>query len=270
MKKKIMLLLILIISIVAIPTNVFADEGPKPSIEVNIKNLKTTNYLIDLFVYDKDGDNYNSEADYNGGGLTKSQIDQLHELNYDGWISSGTRWGRYIMFADCAGNKEFKNEFGYFGTPTRYKIVIINNDTNEIKISEEIVRKDFNSVVTIDYDTMEIATNSSDIVKTIIMVGVALILTIVIELVIALLFKTNNYITIAITNLISNVILQTLLLVFTNNYLLVFIIGEILVIGAELLVYLLRFKKLSKAKTITYTLVANLATILVTFILYKI
>ena len=269
MKNKIMIFIIILVSII-IPINVFADTGPKPSIEVNIKNLDTANYLIDLFVYDKDGENYKSEADYNGGGLTQEQINKLHELNFDGWISSGTRWGKYIMFADCKGNKDFKNDFGYFGTPTRYKIVIINNDTGEVKISKEIVRKDFNSVVTIDYDDMKVAETNINILKTFIIAVIVLILTIIIELVIALFFKTNNYITIAITNLISNVLLQALLLIFTNNYLLVFIIGEILVIGAELLVYLLKFKKLSKTKTIIYTLVANLATILVTFLLYKI
>ena len=270
MNKKIMLLLMLIISIVAIPVNVFADTGPKPSIEVNIKNLETKNYLIDLFVYDKDGENYKSEADYNGGGLTEEQINKLHELNFDGWISSGTRWSRYIMFADCTGNEKFQNNFGYFGTPTRYKIVIVNNDTGEVKISEEIVRKDFNSVVTIDYNDMKVAETSTNILKTLIIAAIVLILTIVIELGIALLFKTGNYITIAITNLISNVLLQALLIVFANNYLIAFIIGEVLVIGAELLVYLLKFKKVKKQKIIAYALVANLATILVTFLLYKI
>lgn len=269
MKNKIMLFIIILVSII-IPINVFADTGPKPSIEVNVKNLKTSNYLVDLFVYDKDGENYKSEADYNGGGLTQEQINKLHELNFDNWISSGTRWGKYIMFADCAGNEKFQNNFGYFGTPTRYKIVIVNNDTGEVKISKEIVRKEFNSVVTIDYDDMKAVETNTNIFKTFIIAAIVLILTIVIELVIALLFKTNNYITIAITNLISNVLLQTLLLLFTNSYLKLFIIGEILVIGAELLVYMLRFKKISKAKTIIYTLTANLATILVTLLLYKV
>lgn len=267
--KKILVFVLLVVSIIAIPTNVFADTGPKPSIEVNIKNLETKNYLVDLFVYDKEGTNYKSEADYNGGGLTKEQINKLHELNFDNWISSSTRWSRYIMFANCKGNKDFKNDFGYFGTPTRYKIVIINEDTDEIKISDEIIRKDFNSVVTIDYSNMKVAKNDN-ILKTFIIAAITLILTIIIELVIALLFKTNNYITIAITNLISNLLLQILLILFISNYLLVFIIGEVLVIVAELIVYLLRFKKLSKIKTISYALTANLTTLLVTFILYKI
>ncbi len=268
--KKIMLLLILIISIIAIPVNVFADSGPKPSIDVKIKNLKTKNYIIDLFVYDKEmAKKDEGPAVFGNPGLTDDEIQELYKLNYDGWISASTRAGR-ILFSDCKGNAEYHNQFGYFGTPEVYKIVIINKDTGEIKISKKIVRKEFNSEVTVDYNNMKVVETNINIVKTLIVAAIALFLTILIELGIALLFKTKNYTTIAITNLISNVSLQALLIIFTSNYLLVFIIGEILVIGAELLVYLLRFKNISKAKTTIYTLVANIATILVTFLLYMI
>lgn len=268
--KKIMLFIILLISILAIPTNVFADEGPKPSIDVKIKNLKTKNYIIDLFVYDKEkAKKDEGPAVWGDPGLSEEEIQQLYKLNYDGWISASTRAG-LILFSDCKGNAEHENGFGYFGTPEVYKIVIINKDTGEVKISKKIVRKEFNSEVTVDYKDMKVVETNINIVKMIIVIGLALIITIVVELLIALLFKTGNYTTIAITNLISNVLLQMLLLVFISNYIPAFIIGEVLVIGAELLVYLLRFKNISKAKTTIYTLVANLATILLTFILYKV
>ena len=268
--KKIMLFIMLIISIIVIPTNALADTGPKPSIDVNIKNLKTTNYILDLFVYDKEkAEKDEGPSVFGNPGLTDDEIQELYKLNYDGWISASTRAG-LILFSNCKGNDEYHNSFGYFGTPEVYKIVIINKDTGEIKISDKIVRKEFNSEVTVDYNDMKVVETNTNIFKTLIIVCLALILTIVIELVIARLFKTGSYITIAITNLISNVILQTLLLIFTSNYLLIFIIGEILVVIAELLVYLLRFKNISKLKTVVYTLVANLVTILVSFLLYKI
>ena len=117
---------------------------------------------------------------------------------------------------------------------------------------------------------MKVVETHINIVKTIIIMSISLILTIVIELLIALLFKTGNYTTIAITNLISNVLLQALLLIFMSNYIPVFIIGEVLVIGAELLVYLLKLKNISRLKTTIYTLVANMSTIILTLILYKI
>lgn len=268
--KKIMLFILLLVSIIVIPTNVFADEGPKPSIDVKIKNLKTKNYILDLFVYDKEMAKKDEGPQVWGDpGLTDDEIQELYKLNYDGWISASTRAGR-ILFSDCKGNAKHENGFGYFGTPDVYKIVIINKDTGEVKISKKIVRKEFNSEVTVDYNNMEVVETHINIVKTIIIMSISLILTIVIELLIALLFKTGNYTTIAITNLISNVLLQALLLVFISNYIPVFIIGEVLVIGAELLVYLLKLKNISKAKTIIYTLTANLATILISIILHMI
>ena len=268
--KKIKYLIVLLISILIIPTNVFADTGPKPSIDVKIKNLKTTNYILDLFVYDEEAAKKEEGLKIFGDiGLTDDEANQLYKLNYDGWISVSTRAGK-IIFSDCKGNAKHTNSFGYFGTPEVYKIVIINKDTGEIKISKKIVRKEFNSEVTVDYKDMKVVETNINVVKMLIKLSLALILTIVIELLIALLFKTGNYTTIAITNLISNVLLQGLLLIFIGNYIPAFIIGEVLVIGAELLVYLLRLKKISKAKTIIYTLVANLATILVTFLLYMI
>ena len=267
--KKIIIFIILLISIV-IPTNVFADEGPKPSIDVNIKNLNTTNYLVDLFIYANDESVYKSLPDYNGSGLTDIEIKKLHELNFDGWISISTRWNKYVMFADCAGNKDFKNHFGYFGTPTKYKIVIINNDTGEIKMTDEIVRKEFNSVVTVDYETMKVISNNNDLLKTIIIVSLALVLTIVVEVGIAILFKTKHYIAIAITNLATNVSLQIALLLLINHYFPTFIIGEILVVLIELLVYQLLFKDIRKKKILIYTIIANLATIIISFILYQI
>ena len=266
--KKLLIYIILLISILIIPTNVFADTGPKPSIDVTIKNLKTKNYIIDLFVYDKEkAEKDEGPSVFGNPGLTDDEIQELYKLNFDGWISATTREG-LILFSDCKGNAEYKNNFGYFGTPEVYKIVIINKDTGEVKISKKIVRKEFNSEVTVDYNDMKVVETNINIVKTIIIVAIALVLTLLIELGIALLFKTKNYITIAITNLISNVLLQTLLLIFTSNYTLVLIIGEVLVIASELLVYLLRFKNISKTKTTIYTLVANIATILLTFILY--
>ena len=268
--KKIFVFILLLISIIAIPTNVLADTGPKPSIDVTIKNLKTKNYILDLFVYDeKASKNDEGPSVWGNIGLTDDEIQELYKLNYDGWISVSTRAGK-IIFSDCAGNAEHHNSFGYFGTPEVYKIVIINKDTKEVKISKKIVRKEFNSEVTVDYNNMKVVETNINIAKLFIIGAISLILTIAIELGIALLFKTKNYTTIAITNLISNLLLQILLFVFTSNYILAFIIGEVLVIIAELIVYLLRLKNISKPKAIIYTLVANLATILVSFLLYRI
>ena len=261
------LFIILIVCLLILPLKVRADIGPKPSIDVKVDNLKTSNYLIDLFVYDKDGKDYSSEKSYNGEGLTEEQITKLYELNYEGWISESTRWSSYLLFADCAGNKDHTHHFSYFGTPTKYKVVIINNDTGEIKISDEIVRKDFNSSITIDYKTMDTISKKSN--NSILMSLIALILTIIVEVLIAHLFKTGYYKIITITNIITNLCLQIFLLLMANKLLLAFIIGEVIVIVCELLIYLYRFKDLSKFKIALYTMCANVTTIIISILTLK-
>ena len=275
---------LVIMCIFVFPMVVLADEGAKPSIDVKIKNLDTTNYMVDLFVYDDGGKNYNVDANYNGNGLTDDEVNKLHKLNFDGWISESTRWNSYLMFADCSGNKDFTNHFGYFGTPDVFKIVIINNDTGDIKISKKIKRKFFNSIVTVDYSSMKynVSNNGSsreeinnvgennNYFKTICNFIIALIITIVIELVIAVIFKICNYKLIFITNLVTNILLQTILIILNNNYITVFIVGEVIVIIGELFVYLSMLKNIDKKKIILYTLVANVLTILISILFINI
>lgn len=64
MKKVILFILIFIlVQIINVP-NVYADRGAKPSISIDIKNLNTDNYLIDLLV------NKDDESKKKGGQLT--------------------------------------------------------------------------------------------------------------------------------------------------------------------------------------------------------
>lgn len=51
-KSKIILIFILVLCIINfLSTTANADMGSKPSITINIKNMTTDNYLIDLLVY---------------------------------------------------------------------------------------------------------------------------------------------------------------------------------------------------------------------------
>lgn len=267
MKKKLIILVIFLVLFMIMPVSIYADMGAKPSIDIKIKNLNTTNYIVDLFVYDENGTAYMSEKNYNGEGLSEAQISKLYELNFDGWISESTRWNQYLLFAECAGNLEFENSFSYFGTPEKYKIVIINNDTGDIKISKEIIRRDFNSLVTIEYDTMNVIYEVNDGKKSFINIVVALIITVIVELLIAYIFKMSNYKIIAITNVITNLGLQVLLLTLINDSFLAFVGSELVVILTELIVYLCKFKNIKKVKTILYTLTANAITVYITMIL---
>ena len=137
--------------------------------------MNTKNYLIDLLVYDESGENYYSPLEYNGKEgeqystttgyndlqtITIEQLESLHKINYAGWISEGTRWASYLLFADCSGNNKHKHYFSYFGTPETYKVVIVFND-GETRITDVIHKTDFQSKISIDVNTMKVVTQGN-------------------------------------------------------------------------------------------------------------
>lgn len=197
-------------------------------------------------------------------GITAKQAETLYNMDYDGWISSCTR--NSLLWGKCAGNVAHINSFNYFGTPDTYKVVIINNDTGEIKITDVIHRTDFQSNITIDIDTMQVVKHpsSSRIIKTF---TVALILTVFVEIIIALIMKIKDIKIIFIANLITNIILQVALIYIPLPYLITFIIMEILVILSEYLIYKKHFSDIAKSKVIYYTVIANIISSLLTFII---
>lgn len=244
-----------------------ADMGPKPSITVKLKNMNTNNYIIDLFVFDEDGSKYNDKADYNGSGLTHEEIEILHSLNYDGWISEGTRWNSYLLFAECAGNELNKHTFSYFGTPETYRVFVWNKNTGEMKLSNILNRTDYTSIISMDIDEMTIQRTSS--IKLIIYTILkAELLTLIIEIVVALIMKFKHFKIIILVNLCTNFILQILLMILPIPYYIAFGILELLVIFAEYMIYKKFIKDESNKKIIAYTIIGNLMSgIIIQFII---
>ena len=194
-------------------------------------------------------------------GLTHEQAEELHSLNFDNWKSSCTR--NSMLWGHCEGNDEHENSFYYFGTPTVYRVVIINYDTGKTKISDVITRQQLDSHVTIDYNTMDVVFTSYRYIRTL----VALVVTILVETLIGLIMKMKNTKIIITTNFISNLILQSILLfVPFTPYLAKFIIMEIFVVLFEFFIYRKFMKEQSKNKILLYTLIANITTALLTFL----
>ena len=250
----------------SISNNVKADMGPKPSITIKVNNIYTDNYIIDLLVYDETGEKYRSPEDYNGEGLTEEQIRKLHSINYDGWISESTRWSEYLLFAECAGpgnkfGKKYEHTFSYFGTPTTYKILLINNDNGEIKVSDVITRKDFTSIIELDVRTMKIKQSYE---VNYIDIFICLFITVVIEILIALVMKIKHIKSIVIVNVITQILIQAFR-IWNFNFIWAFMIAEILVFIIEYFIYNKIFDDIKNKDILIYTLIANITTALLTF-----
>lgn len=142
-------------------------------------------------------------------------------------------------------------------------IIIINNDTGKIKVSDEIIKKDFSSKVTLDYNNMILESDSSLNLKNIFLI---LLITIIVEIVIDLLMKYIKHVkVILITNIVTNILLQLLLNVISGNYFIKLILFEILVVFDEYLIYKKFMKSESTSKILIYTLIANMITASLTF-----
>lgn len=269
---KISLILVIFLILIGISNPVNADMGPKPSITVKLTNMNTTDYLIDLLVYDETGENYLDEPNYNGNGLSSEEIELLHSINYDGWISEGTRWDSYLLFADCNGNSDFEHYFSYFGTPETYKVVIVNNKNGEIRVSDIINRTEFQSNITINVKDMKVkeTTKQNQIFETIKRYSTPLIITIAVELFLSLLFinkQKRNLLVIFITNFVTNLLLQIVVEKVYNyyNYFLIFVMLEIVVILVEIIMYIKNIKDTGKLDIFLYTIVSNITTAYLTY-----
>ena len=91
-----------------------------------------------------------------------------------------------------------------------------------------------------------------------------LLITVIIELIIALLFKTKKYYIIIITNIITNTLLQFAM--FKNSSILLFVMFELIIFISEFFIYL-RYIEYDRKKLLLYTIIANIITMLLTFII---
>ncbi len=289
-----------------------ADMGPKPSITIHLKGMNTTNYIIDLLVYDEEIANqissiesilekksysnisdmallryYNISINDSSGdenSLPSKELIKLAKINDNGWVSESTRWGKFLLMSNIMGNSKYENYFRYFGTPEKYKVVIINNDTGETKITDVINRKDFNSQITIDVEDMKVTNNINIVQHSFNKYKekiIPLLITLFLELMIAFTFNLKNwknYIIILITNIVTNLLFQFFIIniptkiektfIFGQGllkyYSICFLIGEIIVYFLERKIYLTTLKDLDKKRITKYTLVANIITALST------
>ncbi len=250
----------LLILLLIMPTFVLADLGPKPSITVYLKNIEGKDYLIDLLSDFKDRENLIEEIVEHYQDLKDHEIYKYHE---DTWYATSLR--NFLLWGDVQGNDEHVHKFTYFGVPGEFKVIIELPD-GTIKVSKLIKKTSFDFATTIDVNDMSSVAGepSPNYMKHF---GI-LVLTIVIEVAIAFLFKTKKYGSIALVNFVTNTILQILMVnvVAFRTSLLYFISAEITILCAEGIVYLDTLK-LDKKKIVLYTVVANVVTAILTFII---
>ena len=242
---------------------VHADFGPKPSITIVVKNPPAETYYLDLLIPEEKVNN--SLAD------ERDQYDPvkfgLLENYRDGeWVPALVHGTQIPLFGKLTGSRQGANivhTFSYFGTPERFKIIIVTPD-NQVVTSGELVRKTFQMTLTYDYQTGTVSQQSIVVVYLVQFLS-TLIPTLIIEGLLLLVFGFSlrlSWRPFLLINLVTQVLLTAALgtAAITQGLFAAYLLAvpvEAVIIIAEAIAYTRLLKQHGKGRRIAYAIVAN-------------
>ncbi|MBR2045507.1 MAG: hypothetical protein IJ958_05160 [Agathobacter sp.] len=202
-----------------LPTTVYADIGPKPSVVVTFTGLEDENYYVTLISQDDSTGPYsygNPYYDWMGEEWVFNKFSEYKMPN-----------GYYFLsyMEDCSDDDTF--EWGYY-PPQEFRILIYFTDYDAfLEVDGDYERYAFDSYFTVDVtpptasstDSSGTVEKSYDFTGETISFIVRIICTIAVEILIALLFlyrDKKSLVTITIINVITQIVLNVLLNIF--NY----------------------------------------------------
>ena len=272
MLRKMISLLICMILIISLPVTAKADIGPKPSVRITLTGIEGETYYGTLL----------SERRSTGPATAWDGYE-----DYRDWKPENEKpiWEKFIGYEDADGYYFLQewwdcsetNQLNWtYYPPNPFKILLYFPETDSFYVSDIYERYAFDSYFTIDlseYATTPItARQSYDYTWELISLAARIVLTIILELAIALFFGYREKKALAFLTIV-NVITQVTLNVALNiiNYVsgsmgftFAFICMEIVVFAIEAITYkslLQRFSTVEQEKRrgVSYALVANTA-----------
>ena len=272
MLRKVLSLLICLILVLNLPVTAKADIGPKPSVRITFTGIKGETYYGTLL----------SERRSTGPATAWDGYEE-----YCDWKPESEKpiWEKFIAYEDTDGYYFLQewwdcsetNQLNWtYYPPTPFKILLYFPETDSFYVSDIYERYAFDSYFSVDlseYATSPItARQSYDYTWEVISLVARIVLTIALELAIALLFgyrekKALGFL--AIVNVITQVVLNVALNIInyrsgSMGFTFAFICMEILVFAIEAITYkavLHRYSEKEKVnrRGVTYALVANTA-----------
>ncbi|MCF7926022.1 MAG: hypothetical protein K9L74_00405 [Candidatus Izimaplasma sp.] len=283
MKNLIIILSIVLITGVVAFQPVKADMGPKPSVSVTITGV-TEPYSFDLLIKNEtlvvgSPEEYLLENYYNG-----VYPDELISYQEDGFVS-------YYLYNGIPSHIDQVSEHTYemnYIAPSSFKIVIVT-EAGAIITSDYITTSIFEADITWDLADVDLTTSQDNVgeltgnidgqdnqfwtIATQLIYRV--IGTLIIELGILFLFMYRAKRTFKIATF-TNIVTQVSLTLLTVNayiyggtflFILALLLGELIILFIEGIVYVLSFKEKPKWLAIIYTVVANFLSLLLSIIL---
>ena len=272
MLRKMISLLICMILIISLPVTAKADIGPKPSVRITFTGIEGETYYGTLL----------SERRSTGPATAWNGYE-----DYRDWKPENEKpiWEKFISYEDTDGyyflqewwdcSKSNQLNWTYY-PPNPFKILLYFPETDSFYVSDIYDRYAFDSYFTVDlseYATTPItARQSYDYKWELISLAARIVLTIVLELAIALVFgyrEKKALAFLAIVNVITQVTLNVALNIInyksgSMGFTFAFICMEIVVFAIEAIAYKSLLQRFStaeqeKRRGVSYALVANTA-----------
>lgn len=262
MKKRIFALIAVIIFITVTALPVYADMGPKESIELTVKNAPDEDYYIDLLMPGslRDKGDILRAVNEKYSGKDAEMINGIINHYEKGWRP---RLGSNIGGRFTHSNSSHSYVFDYDNVPETFKVIIVT-ESGKVITSDEFTRKSYNAVITYDVEKDKFNEDmSSALIKQLLSIFFTFLATIFIEGIVFLCYKYKfgegkNFIVFILTNLATQVVLYIASCYFT----LAFIAAEVLVTAIEAFVY--SHLLTPKEKGGRYALTANVISALLT------
>ncbi|QWC00198.1 hypothetical protein KHQ88_01125 [Mycoplasmatota bacterium] len=286
MFKKILSIVLLLLITWGLIFSVQADIGPKPTAEINILGFDQAYAFDILFKVDDDDvrvlneDEVQEEVEYYYYKDTYPNV--LNGFQDEDGYASYTLYRRIPHHIEQLETHRFM--LGYVYPPDDFKIVLVL-DNDEIIISDVVHKRSFNAEITFDLSDFSIEESQpvningvsvylvnepspeeyipwNEIITQIIL---GVIFTLIIELLILFVFRYNHkssyklvtYVNI-VTQFLFHTALVTMIIIFDFfGFVFTFVIGEIIILIIEALVYRKLLKEKTKSMATIYALCAN-------------
>jgi len=253
-----------------------ADIGPKPSITIIVKNPPADEYYLDLLINEHQSDNSQIE---DKDKLDPVKFALLKNYSVDGWQTALAHGTSVPLFGHLTGvpqGSDMEHTFSYFGTPDRFKIIIVTPD-NTVIVSREIVRQSFQLTLTYDYATGSIR-QPSLVVAYLLQFLSTLIPTLIIEGLLLLLFGFSLQSSIRpfiIVNLATQILLTAVLgtALITQGIFTAYLLAlpvEIVILIAESIAFSILLKEHKKGRRVAYAITANIVSFIAGLVIMSI
>ncbi|MBN1623745.1 MAG: hypothetical protein JXN10_08210 [Clostridia bacterium] len=273
--KRLSLILAIIISMIILPSIASADAGPKPNITIKAVNMPNQMCYMDLLVeVDRQGE---TDPEYLTDDYNSEMVAALSQYYVDGWGAAVVN-RENIIFDDIkckVVDGESTKSFGYM-PPDRFRIIVVTEDGN-IKVSNVIDKKVFDSTVDFDYLSGE-ASERAVIPGFLMKFILTLLLTLTIEGLLFLAFKfgfAKYWGWVLGINIFTQIFLYAAIIFGTYLggiffAIIMYVLAEIFIFISETIAYAFILKSRPAGYRIGYSIAANTISLIAGLILFGI